>query len=308
MMDDNTVKKSGSKAKKTPTDQSVNNIGILFIVFSFVPAVIVWVTSTASLSEIVGFALPPIAVGGILVLAARRNMNITQVWNDQGQHVQKSAGFSDFFSLFRIKLSTVELTEQVNHYDTLGWLAARTQVVLISLLNLFWLVTVISNMDLLGITLFLILPIVLLIFVYRGNKWASVLMILQVLLYLYAKAFEPYEPEEILGSINSNLLFILQCIIIIAALLRTIQVELYKLNRNTLNSVGLIKTVKSIQFGTIRLIKKISFRWAWFGLIIIVFATSFWWFGVRPAQIKKDCSNRNRNSYNYEMCLHQSGL
>ena len=59
-------------------------------------------------------------------------------------------------------------------------------------------------------------------------------------------------------------------------------------------------------------IKKLHIGLAWLIVAIIGSVMFFYWFGVRPEQIKKDCYLRGQNalgwSGSYEDCLQQNGL
>lgn len=62
----------------------------------------------------------------------------------------------------------------------------------------------------------------------------------------------------------------------------------------------------------IKNIKNIPIGWAFLIVIIIVVVFSFYWFSVRPEQIRKECY-KNRNMYgiyyhDYEGCLKGNGL
>lgn len=55
-------------------------------------------------------------------------------------------------------------------------------------------------------------------------------------------------------------------------------------------------------------IQQFPISWVWLIVVIAGIAFSFYWFSVRPEQIKKDCNRQSYYGTNYYACLRQHGL
>lgn len=59
-------------------------------------------------------------------------------------------------------------------------------------------------------------------------------------------------------------------------------------------------------------VKKISPVWAWLIVVVIAAAVAFYWFGIRPGQIRSDCYRQyegsNIDNGGYLDCLGKNGL
>ena len=54
--------------------------------------------------------------------------------------------------------------------------------------------------------------------------------------------------------------------------------------------------------------KNISIGWVWLIIVIIGVITAFYWFSMRPEQIKKECYRQSMGGVNYDACIRQHGL
>lgn len=83
----------------------------------------------------------------------------------------------------------------------------------------------------------------------------------------------------------------------------------YKKLQEWLGRIKLIK-LNEIKLEKIKNIKHIPIGWAWLIVVVVVVVFSFYWFSLRPAQIKKECYQRSLGQYgtNYGVCLRQNGL
>ena len=48
--------------------------------------------------------------------------------------------------------------------------------------------------------------------------------------------------------------------------------------------------------------------WAWLIIVVVIVGVLFYWFGVRPGQIREECQRLTYYGNNYDACLNEHGL